>query len=215
MLQNTLITIDKNISYIPALISPLSSDVVCIKTDCRTWIFDVGADDFSAAYINLIHGNKNIVISHFHHDHLANLAAVKFDTLFVSPTTKKYTELGIEITSSCTFNENPPVTLFPMPSSHARGCLALLCGDYAFLGDATYCTVKNGCHVYNVQLLHEMIKMLESIPCTYFCLSHEPKFIQRKETVVKLYKDIYAQKTAGCSFINVDSYFNEDGSVKR
>ncbi|MCM1320756.1 MAG: MBL fold metallo-hydrolase [Bacteroides sp.] len=215
MVRNRLITINKNISCIPALGSPLSSDVVCIKTGCRTWIFDVGADDFSAAHINSIHGCKNIVISHFHHDHTANLAYVKFDALFVSPATKKYTGSGIEITSVRTFEENPSVTLLPMPSSHAKGCLALLCGDYAFLGDSLYCTVKNGAHVYNVQLLREMIQTLENIPCPYFCLSHEPKFIQKKETVVELYKAIYARKTDGSPYINVDSYFNEDGSVKR
>lgn len=89
----------------PSETSPLSADVYAIRGDTAWWIFDVGASDGAADFINnlpcdvsageLLEGTvphlhqdaaplkKNIVISHFHRDHFFNLSRVSFDNLYV------------------------------------------------------------------------------------------------------------------------------------
>ena len=41
----------------------------------------------------------NIVISHFHPDHILNLAKISYDNLYVSKYTKRYTFRGIVVDS--------------------------------------------------------------------------------------------------------------------
>lgn len=212
--SQNLVKINENISYLPATQSPLSCDVIFIKTDNATWIYDVGLNNRAAEEINKVEGQKNVVISHFHPDHILNLSRVKWDNLYVSSNTKKYTLRGTVIKGEQTFNENPEIKILELPSSHAKGCLCLICGDYAFLGDGTYCKPIRGHHTYNAQLLLEMIKTLEKIDAQNFCLSHDKNFIQSKDEVIQRYKDIYASRTPDNPKIDVESFFNPDGSVK-
>lgn len=209
-----LIEISGNISYLAASTKPLSSDVVVIKAKNATWIYDVGQCSDAAELINSIQGPKNIVISHFHADHVTNISAVKYDKLYVSPFTKKYTGSGNEIESETVIEDEPSITLIPVPSSHAKGCLALLCGDWCFMGDSTYCTEKRLAHSYNVQLLKQEIEVLENIPCKYFCLSHDRHFVQKKEDLILLHKQIYNRRELNNPLISVEDFFNPDGSVK-
>ena len=87
----SLIKLNEFISYLPATEKPLSCDVVFIKTDKATWIFDVGLNKEAVSEIKKIEGTKNIVISHFHPDHILNLVNVSADNIYVSKNTKKYT----------------------------------------------------------------------------------------------------------------------------
>jgi len=210
-----LISITPNISYLAATEKPLSCDVVFIKTNKATWIFDVGLNKEAAEEIKKIESPKNVVISHFHPDHILNLARVKWDTLYVSANTKKYTFKGNVISQPAEFDEEPKIKIMELPSSHAKGCLCLICQDYAFLGDGTYCKPIKGHHTYNAQKLQQMIQALKTIDVPYFCLSHDPQFIKPKEDVIKLYEEIYSQRDPNDPIINVESYFNEDGTVKR
>lgn len=209
-----LIKITEEISYLPATEKPLSCDIVFIKTDKSTWIFDVGLNSQAFSEIKKVEGIKNIVISHFHPDHILNLPRLKYDNLYVSKNTKKYTLKGTIIESKLIVNENPQITIMELPSSHAKGCLCLICGDYAFMGDGTYAKPIKGHHTYNAQLLQQMIETMKSIPAKYFCLSHETKFIQEKEKIIELYKDIYARREPNNPIIDVEDFFNSDGSVK-
>ena len=88
----SLINITPEISYLPSVENPLSSDVVFIKPEGSdvSWIFDVGSCGEAAQLINAVDGQKNIVISHFHPDHILNLLKVKYDKLYVTKYTKKY-----------------------------------------------------------------------------------------------------------------------------
>lgn len=90
-----LISITQNISYLPLTTNPLSCDVVFIKTEKSTWIYDVGSSKDALDAINEVSGKKNIVISHFHPDHIYNLfnKNLKYDNLFVSKYTKKYSKI--------------------------------------------------------------------------------------------------------------------------
>ncbi|MCQ2591390.1 MAG: MBL fold metallo-hydrolase [Treponema sp.] len=210
----SLVQITSDISYLPASEKPLSCDVVFIKTDKETWIFDVGMNKQSVEAINQIDGPKNIVISHFHPDHILNLGKVSYENLYVSANTKKYVFKGSVVTKDLDFDCSPKISIKLLPSSHAKGCLCLLCGDYAFLGDGAYSKPIRGHHTYNAQLLQEMIKVMESMDVKYFCLSHDKNFIQSKESVLELYKNIYKRRTPDSSVIDVEDFFNSDGSVK-
>lgn len=209
-----IIKLTENISYLPASEKPLSCDVVFIKTNKATWIFDVGCNKESVEEIKKIEGPKNVVISHFHPDHILNLIRIKADNLYVTKYTKKYTLAGQVLEGTTVFNEEPEISVVEFSSSHAKGCLALVCGDYAFLGDGAYAKPRKGNHFYNVQLLQQMIQTMEKLNVKYFCLSHDENFVQNKEIVIKLYKSIYSRKEDNNPVISVEDFFNNDGSVK-
>ena len=209
-----LINLTTEISYIPSVETPLSSDVVFIKPEGSevTWIFDVGTCGEAAELINQIEGKKNIVISHFHPDHILNLLKVKCDNLYVTKYTKKYTRAGTIVDEELSFPDG--IKIYQIPSSHSKGCLALQYKDYVFLGDATYVRFRLNAREYNVQLLEQMIKKMEEISAPNFCLSHDKSFVQPKESVLRIYKKILARRQNGNPTINVNDFFNEDGGVK-
>lgn len=210
--DSKLISLSQNISWLPATQKPFSCDIIFIQDSDSsgffTWIFDVGFGSIAQEQINAVEGRKKIVISHFHPDHIINLPRVTYDELYVSRYTKKYTHSGVVI---CEAVESGCVKILPMPSNHAKGCLALLSGKYAFLGDGAFCKYKGIHHVYNPQILKDMIDFMESLDCKYFCLDHEQKFIQPKDEVIALYKSIYARRKnpdgTEKRWINVDDYF--------
>ena len=209
-----LIQITPEISYLPSVENPLSSDVVFIKPQDSdiTWIFDVGTSSEAAQLINQIEGKKNIVISHFHPDHILNLIKVKYDNLYVTKYTKKYTRAGEVVEGDQLFPDG--IKISQIPSSHSKGCLILEYKDFAFLGDATYVRFRLKAREYNVQLLEQMIKKLEEITAPNFCLSHDKTFVQPKESVLRIYKKILARRQNGNPTINVNDFFNPDGGVK-
>ena len=209
-----LIEITPEIKYLPSVENPISSDVVFIKPagSDTTWIFDVGSCGEAADLINGIEGKKNIVISHFHPDHIINLLKVKYDKLYVTKYTKKYTRAGEIVEDQADFPDG--IKIYTIPSSHSKGCLALEYKDYVFLGDATYCHFRLSAREYNVQLLEQMIKKMEEIAAPNFCLSHDKGFVQSKESVIRIYKKILARRKTGNPTINVNDFFNEDGGVK-
>lgn len=226
-----LINLTQNISYIPSSTKPFTCDVVFIKGQKFTWIFDCGTTKEIADEINRIQMPKNIVISHFHPDHILNLARINYDNLYVSKYTKKYTFKGTVLESDFFAqdfldttsqkenldnqdNQKNQIKIFHLPSSHAKGCLCLACGDYCFMGDGTYAKELIGNHYYNAQLLLQMINVMENIDAKYFCLSHDKNFVQNKETVIALYKDIYKRRQEGNPKISVEDFFNADGTVK-
>lgn len=223
--------IDESISYIPASMNPLSADVAFIKTENATWIFDAGSSDEAFDAISAVQGKKNIVLSHFHPDHTANITRLETDKLFLfmSSHTARYfrnfidgTHCGnVDNSNSDSGNNKPDVKIVDgtfkdestglkictIPSSHAKGSLCLVYKDYAFLGDATYCKEKNGSRVYNVQQLKAEISFIESLQCRYVCLSHDEKFVHEKQMILKLLKSIYDKRTENEPFISVDGFF--------
>ena len=117
------IRLSPRISYIPATDTPLSADVVIIRGSSYTWVFDVGADENTALEINSISGSKAVVISHFHKDHVLNIDNIKYDRLYVSEYTYSHIETGEIITSDFYENDGAHIHIFPIPSSHSKGCL--------------------------------------------------------------------------------------------
>ena len=209
-----LINLTPEISYLPSVENPISSDVIFIKPEGSdiTWIFDVGTSSEAAELIKAVEGKKNIVISHFHPDHILNLLKVKCDNLYVTKYTKKYTRAGTIVDEELSFPDG--IKIYQIPSSHSKGSLVLEYKDYVFLGDATYCHFRLSAREYNVQLLEQMIKKMEEIQAPNFCLSHDKTFIQPKESVLRIYRKILSRRVNGNPTINVNDFFNDDGGVK-
>lgn len=85
--------------------------------------------------------------------------------------------------------------LFPIPSSHAKGCLGLeVDGSYAFVGDALYCKAR-GCYgIYNAQLLKDEIAVLSRLQAPYLLVSHYEGLVRRKDEVIAELQEIYAMR---------------------
>ena len=219
--EGAVIKIDENIYRIPFVSQPISCDVIFITCSDCTWIFDVGLNKTTLNVISAIPGKKKVVISHFHPDHTINLAFFKSDELYVSKNTKLYTMKGSVISEKtdfeCFLDDGQKVNLSvqPFPSCHAKGCLCMIFGNYAFMGDGTYCKERLGKHIYDANTMAEEIAALEELPCEYVCVDHDPNFVQKRSDLIELHKKIYSRRDKYKSYICVDDFFADDGSVKR
>lgn len=199
-----LIKISPEISYLPATAPPLSADVGIITVNNTVWIFDVGSNDRAMDLINGIEGEKRIVLSHFHADHAANLSRVQHCSKIYGGgfTYRRFKETNaniIKVDRDLFFDEG--IHLFPIPSAHAKGCVGLELGDFAFLGDSTYCDVKDGKAVYNAGQLQGLIKTLKALKAGKFLLSHnQPLECGREEEIAKL-EEIYSLRKKDEAFI--------------
>ena len=211
---------------------PLSADVIAVRGDSAWWIFDVGACDEAVQFINELPRNlvddasnlaacnnaarlaKNVVISHFHRDHLLNVQrmcggeiSLDIDALYVGAyTSKTFGEIeGVAknvVMEPLAFDDGVQIQILPMPNSHAKGSLALIVDDYVFLGDATYLMVGHGSpDVYNVQILGEQIKLLKSLKPTRFCLSHKRGLVRDKTSVIQFLESVYARRQKNENYI--------------
>lgn len=211
---------------------PLSADVIAVRGDSAWWIFDVGACDDAVQFINELPHNlvddavnlakrdngvrlaKNVVISHFHRDHLLNVQrmcggeiSLDIDALYVGAyTSKTFGEIeGVAknvVMEPLAFDDGVQIQILPMPNSHAKGSLALIVDDYVFLGDATYPMVGHGSpDVYNVQILGEQIKLLKTLTPTRFCLSHKRGLVRDKTSVIQFLESVYARRQKNENYI--------------
>jgi len=197
--------------------SPLSADVYAIRGETAWWIFDVGACDEAADFINGLPCatsnvaqslKKNIVISHFHRDHAFNLSRVKFDSLYVGRDTYRHCDETLRghngvtvVESPMEFDDGMRVRVAPIPNSHAKGSLVMAVGipgvteTYAFLGDSTYPTVGHGRpDSYNVQILFDQIKFLRDYDARYFYMSHRRFIPKEKNSILQVLESYYAMR---------------------
>lgn len=214
----------------PSEKGPLSADVYAIRGETVWWIFDVGASDEAADFINNLpcdgvapgtaqhlHQDaaplkKNIVISHFHRDHFFNLSRVSFDNLFVGRETFRHCDESIRARSGTQVVESPlqfedglKFHIEPIPSSHAKGSLMLTVGGaIAFLGDSTYPTVgHNRPDSYNVQLLYQQIQFLRACGAQNFYMSHRRFIPREKESILQILESYYAQREPNKNIIEI------------
>jgi glyoxylase-like metal-dependent hydrolase (beta-lactamase superfamily II) len=211
---------------------PLSADVIAVRGDSAWWIFDVGACDEAVQFINElphilvddaanlakrdngVRLAKNVVISHFHRDHLLNVQrmcggeiSLDINALYVGAyTSKTFGEIeGVAknvVMEPLAFDDGVQIQILPMPNSHAKGSLALIVDDYVFLGDATYPMVGHGApDVYNVQILGEQIKLLKSLKPTRFCLSHKRGLVRDKTSVIQFLESVLARRQKNENYI--------------
>lgn len=232
-------TINEKIEYIAASENPLSSDVIFIYGDNATWIFDVGANDESFEAISdviLKEDGKdvNIIISHFHRDHMSNLDRVmnvtatnKKINLYVSRYTSKRSNCGIIVEDDIRVDDGVKIHIFPVASTHSKGCLCLAVDDEAvFVGDLIYPAYKTiedisggemspgsvdkfdtrneyreQHKVYNVQHLKEQIDKLKTIDVKKVFLAHEKHPLIRKLVIEKFLESVYLKREQGNPYI--------------
>ncbi len=191
------ILVNEKISYIEATHNPLSADIGIVQGENDRWLYDVGNGEASISGLN---GSYNVVLSHFHADHIGNIGRLHVKELYLSKETYKHIPkamadaCGIHIVTEPIMIGN--LHIFPLPSSHAKGSLGFeIDGTYAFVGDALYCKAKNNSYVYNAQLLKEEMDILKSLSSPFVLVSHFKGFVRKKEDVLKELETIYAKRT--------------------
>lgn len=184
------------ISRLPACRNPLSSDVGLIRGDRFLWLFDVGASPDTAREICSLPGEKAVILSHFHADHSANLAQIQFERLYAGAYACKKFGMGTPVDRDILVEDGISLHLFPLPSSHAKGCVGLeINGEYAFVGDGLYgAFLENDRQFYNVSLLHDEIRTLKSLSAEYLLLSHDKKFLYSRQDLLFELQEIYKKR---------------------
>ena len=127
--------ISDSISYIPATEDPLSADIGIIRDGTEIWLYDVGNDPQAIACLT---GKYNVVLSHFHKDHTGNLQKLHIQNLYISGETQRHTGIGTVVNGDLYFGA---LHLFPLPSSHCKGCLGWKWRG-AMPSSGTRCTAK-------------------------------------------------------------------------
>lgn len=213
-------SINDVISYIPACMKPLSSDIGIVRGNDRVYLYDVGSSLPALKYVNTAPANKAIIISHFHGDHTwwlsdhshgehgvasddnisTDYERPHFSTLYVSKESYRHTvpkdkptdPVSI-VNERITIDDGVHLEIIPLPCTHCKGSLVLsVNNEYAFLGDSTYPNKVDGVTFYNAQLLKQEIDILEALEAEYFLLSHDNKFVRPKKVVLRQLKTVYA-----------------------
>lgn len=179
--------ISDNICYIEASNEPLSADIGIIKTKNGTWLYDVGNDPNS---ILTLADNYNVVLSHFHTDHVGNLDKLNIENLYASQYTFSHTQKGFVVDTDIYIDN---LHIFPLPSSHAKGCVGLeIDEEYAFIGDAIYSKANAEYYIYNSQLLKDEIEVLKKLKAKYLLVSHLKGMVMDKDAVIRDLEEIYS-----------------------
>lgn len=181
--------ISNEISYIEASENPLSADIGVIKTKNGNWLYDVGND---RNRILPLTGKYNVVLSHFHLDHVGNVNYLNIDKLYVSKYTFDHVGKGI-IVENDLYVDN--MHIFPLASSHTKGSLGLEVNEeFAFIGDAIYSKSNKEYYIYNVQLLKEEIETLRRLKAKYLLVSHFKGLVMPRDEVIAQLEEIYSSR---------------------
>lgn len=192
------IKINDKISYIACSENPLSADIGIIRDNGVTWLYDVGSEKNHIAYLQ---EDYNVVLSHFHQDHIGNINRIHAKEIYASKETYEHILCGKTVCESIHIGN---LHIFPLPSGHAKGCLGLeIDNTYAFVGDALYSKARDGYFIYNVQLLQKEIAVLKSLNASYLLVSHFKGFIRKKEDVIAELEMIYKMREKNAAEIKV------------
>ena len=190
-MQMAVIELEKNISYIEPTQNPLSANVVLIEGENNLWLYDVGNNPCVPQIISAFNtSNKkiNVILSHFHADHIGNLDKISYSNVYQGRLTYKYTKTGEILENDLYFCDgNINLHIFPLPSSHAKGSLALEINEK---------------RLYNAGILKEEIEILKNIKAQHFMLSHRNPFDNSKDSVIRLLDGIYAKRKSGEPYIS-------------
>lgn len=197
------ITINEKISCIEAAENPLSADIGIIRENNSTWLYDVGNGENR---IFKCDESCNVVLSHFHPDHIGNIGRIKAKELFMSKETYAHIPKETPISGNINIVADDinigDLHIFPLPSSHAKGSLGLeIDYTYAFVGDGLYCKIKGDSLVYNAQLLKEEIEVLKKLRAPFLLVSHFGGLIRKRSDVVEELETIYKMRVPNQSEI--------------
>ena len=115
----------------------------------------------------------------------------------------KHTHIGSIIEDDVYIEDGKSVLhMFPLPSSHAKGSIALEVNDeYCFLGDGLYAMQKGFQSLYNTGILKEEIEVLKKVKAKNFMCSHKTPFGRSKAGVIRWLESIYNMKTKDNPYI--------------
>ena len=190
--------INEKISYIECSDDPLSADIGIIRDGDAVWLYDVGSDERA---ISELTGNYNVVLSHFHQDHTGNIGKLNIKEAFVSPETKRHVQMGT-VADKDIFVGN--LHIFPLPSSHCKGCLGLEVEEtYAFVGDALYSKFRDGYYIFNAQLVKDAIAVLKKLKAPYLLVSHFKGLVRCRDEVIAELTELYQHRGKNSQEIKV------------
>lgn len=204
-----MIKLNERVEYFPQIEEPLSADVILIKGNETTFIFDIGNNEDALSYVNSSKGKKVLILSHFHSDHASNAGNARVDEIYGGNYTCNSLKLGkvvTEITAIATKEkEGIDLKIIPIPSSHAKGCLALMLDDeILFTGDATYAMLRGNEVVYNATLLNDELNTLRSLPATKYFLSHDNGKLRKSALIIRQLSNIYTKWDKTTPYIPCD-----------
>jgi glyoxylase-like metal-dependent hydrolase (beta-lactamase superfamily II) len=78
------------------------------------------------------------------------------------------------------------VTLVPVPSLHAKGCLDVLAEGFLFVGDALYSRDSGTGLYYNHEIAYEMLKTYQKIPFAVAIPAHQDNEKSKAEVLAYL-----------------------------
>lgn len=123
-----VVAINNLISYISPTENPLSANVVMIQGKDALWLYDVGNHpDIPQIVDTYSNGRKvNAILSHFHEDHIGNLPGMGVDEVYQGKYTHRHTGMGTVVEDDIYIQDGEVrLHIFQLPSSHAKGCVAL------------------------------------------------------------------------------------------
>ena len=190
--------INEKISYIECSDDPLSADIGIIRDGDAVWLYDVGSDERA---ISELTGNYNVVLSHFHQDHTGNIGKLNIKEAFVSGETKRHVQMGTVADKDIYIGN---LHIFPLPSSHCKGCLGLEVEEtYAFVGDALYSKFRDGYYIFNAQLVKDAIAVLKKLKAPYLLVSHFKGLVRRRDEVIAELTELYQHRDKNSPEIKV------------
>ena len=181
--------INEKISYIECSEDPLSADIGIIRDGDAVWLYDVGSDERA---ITELTGKYNVVLSHFHQDHTGNIGKIAVKEAFVSDETTHHIKMGTVADRDIYIGN---LHIFPLPSSHCKGCLGLEVDEtYAFVGDALYSKFRDGYYIFNAQLVKDEIAVLQNLKAPYLLVSHLKGLVRRRDEVIAELTELYQHR---------------------
>ena len=161
-------SITPRIRRIPAVDEPLSADAFIIEGDKRYYVFDVGASDEAYKAIVVLDKPVTVIISHFHRDHIGNMARLTPSETLAGARTCKYIPSAALMDAPLVIRDGVEIAIQPCVSPHAPGCLiATVDGSYTLLGDLSY--ARPGVGQGEAKGMYNMLKALQT---RYFIPSH-------------------------------------------
>lgn len=159
---------------------------------------------------NKVNGKKrniNIILSHFHTDHIGCLNAIierlGCKNIYQGRYTYKHTNKGLIVEDDIYIeDDNMKLHIFPLPSSHAKGSLGLEINEkYCFIGDGIYAMQKGTKRLYNAGILQDEISVLNGIKADKFMCSHRNPYSSSKTAVIKWLRNIYENRNKENAYI--------------
>ena len=173
------------IRRIPAVDAPLSADAFIIEGDTRYYVFDVGASDAAHAAIAALDKPVWVILSHFHADHIANMARLSPEKVLAGARTCKYVPGATLVDAPLVIRDGVEILVQPCVSPHAPGCLiATVDGEYTLVGDLHYARPGTG-----QGEAKGLLNVLKQVRTRYFVPSHqEGNPLMERETFLRAVK---------------------------